>query len=289
MNEKKLDKIPHNCVLQLKAILDNLKSAERKAADFLLENPTLIPGISIVEYASQAGCSEATIVRLAKKLGYEGFPELKRDFNRYQAGEQVHEYENISKSDEPLEVMRKVFESTIQGIEDTQKMLDEHDYMQVLDALVGAEKVMFCGVGDAGAVAMEAQQKFVRLGLQVLFSSDPDLQLIMANQLQPGDVCMIISHSGRSKTILDALKTAKESGATTVLISNFPVSPMARFADYLLQTAVFNTSITGEVMAKRITALSLIESLYINYLMIKGTERQQRLKSSDTVVGLNKI
>ncbi|SRR6056297_739618 len=289
MNEKKLDKIPHNCVLQLKAVLDNLKSAERKAADFLLDNPVLIPGISIVEYASKAGCSEATIVRLAKKLGYEGFPELKRDFSRYQAGDQIHEYENISKTDEPLEVMRKVFESTIQGVEDTQKMLDEYSYMQVLDALVGAEKIMFCGVGDAGVVAMEAQQKFVRLGMQVLFSSDPDLQLIMANQLQEGDVCMIISHSGRSKTILDALKTAKEAGATTVLISNYPASPMVRFADYLLQTAMFNTSITGEVMAKRITALSLIESLYINYLMIKGSGLQQRLKSSDTVVGLNKI
>ena len=39
MNENNLHNIPHHCMLNLQAVYDNLKSAEKKAADVLLEDP----------------------------------------------------------------------------------------------------------------------------------------------------------------------------------------------------------------------------------------------------------
>jgi len=55
MNEKKFTSIPHNCVLKLQAVYENLKSAERKAADYILDSPEDIAGLSIVDFAGRAG------------------------------------------------------------------------------------------------------------------------------------------------------------------------------------------------------------------------------------------
>ena len=39
LNGNQLEKIPHNCLLKIKAVYDSLKTAEKKAVDFLLEHP----------------------------------------------------------------------------------------------------------------------------------------------------------------------------------------------------------------------------------------------------------
>jgi len=78
MISENIHRIPHNCALKLQAVYGKLKTAEKKAADFILQNPDAIFGLSIVEFAERAGCSEATIVRLSKRIGYEGYPELPR-------------------------------------------------------------------------------------------------------------------------------------------------------------------------------------------------------------------
>ena len=99
MNTTNLVKIPHRCVLSLFAVYDNLKTAEKKAVDYLLAYPNEITSMTVSEFAEEAGCSEATVVRFSKRLGYEGYPELKRDFIAFSKDDVSVEYENVSKTD----------------------------------------------------------------------------------------------------------------------------------------------------------------------------------------------
>ena len=287
--ELQIEHMPHACALQMQAVYNTLKKAEKKAADFLLDNSKGVDRLSIQEFASEAGCSEATVVRLSKKLGYEGFPELKRDFAAFGNSSEIHEYGTILDNDQPLDVMRKVFESSAQGLIDTLNMLDPGDYTRALTSLVAAKRILFCGLGDAGAVAMEAHLRFLRIGVSSLHATDPDTQLIYATQLQPNDVVVAISHSGRSRQIHDVVKVAKDRGATVILITNFPVSPLSKKSDIILQTAVFSKNITGEIMSKRITALCIIESLYINFLLHAGSAYAETLKIANETIAINKI
>lgn len=289
MNERNLIKIPHNCLIKIRAVYDSLKTAERKAVDFLLEHPEESTQLTIVDFAAKAGCSEATIVRLSKRLGYEGFPELKADFSSRDLSDEF-EYEDISKNDDYLTVVKKVFEATIRALKDTIEMMDQQAYKQAIEALLGARKIVFCGVGDAAIVAMEASQRFIRLGENALVSQDSDLELIMSSQLNKEDVLIAISHSGRSKSVLDCVRVAKKMGAITIAITNFPISPLAKNVDILLLTAAFSKQpATGEVMSKRVAELCIIESLYTNYLLKKGKAARDRLKLSDEVVSINKL
>jgi DNA-binding MurR/RpiR family transcriptional regulator len=287
--EMQLEHMPHSCALQMQAMYTTLKKAEKKAADYLINHAKGVNRLSIQEFALEAGCSEATVVRLSKKLGYEGFPELKRDFAAYENSSEIHEYGNIQDNDVPLDVMRKVFEASVQGLVDTLNMLDHDSYTRALESLIGSQRILFCGLGDAGAVAMEAHLRFLRIGVLSLHSADPDTQLILASQLQKHDTVVAISHSGRSRQILDVGKVAKDRGATVILLTNFPVSPLSKKSDIILQTAVFSKNITGEIMSKRITALCIIESLYINFMLHAKGSFAETLRVANETIAINKI
>ncbi len=289
MNEQNFARIPHNCVLQLQAVYGTLKSAERKAADYILDYPENLTGLSIVEFAGRAGCSEATIVRLSKRLGYEGYPELKGDIASARENGTVYEYDDVSPADPPGTIIRKVFEASIQALKDSLEMLDEEAYSRTVDVLSDARTILLAGIGDAALVAQEAQQKFMRMGVSSRYSLDGDLQLIHASQLTPGDVVIAISHSGCSKPVIDVCKLARTFGATIVGVTNFPVSPLAKKSDIILQTAVFAKSMTGEVISKRITALCVIESLYLSVLFRQGGDALTVLGRSNDAVGVNKV
>lgn len=291
MNEANLDRIPRNCGLKLKAVYTTLKIAERKAADFILEFPDEVREITIVDFAQRANCSEATIVRLCKRLGYRGFPELKGDFA---AGQEHHDdenldYQGISRRDSPVEVMQKVIDATVGALRDTFNILDKRAYEQALETLVKAPNILFCGVGDAALVAMEAYQRFVRIGQSCCTSEDPDLQLIMASHLAKGDALIAVSHSGKSRTVINAVKMAREKGATVIAITNFPVSPLTKNSDIVLLTAVFSQHMTGEIISKRVAELCIIESLYINYMLKKGKPSLAQLQTSNEAVKINKL
>jgi DNA-binding MurR/RpiR family transcriptional regulator len=289
MNERNFARIPHNCVLNLQAVYDTLKSAERKAADYMLDFPEDITGLSIVDFAGRADCSEATIVRLSKRLGYEGYPELKRDFTAALKSDAVYEYDDVSPTDPPGTIIHKVFEASIRALNDSLEMLDEEAYTRAAGLLAGAGSILFAGIGDAAPVAQEAQQRFMRIGINSRFSLDYDLQLINASQLNRGDVVIAISHSGRSKPVVEVCKLARERGALILGITNFPVSPLAKKSDVILQTAVFAKSMTGEVISKRITALCVIESLYLSVLFRKGGDALAVLGRSNDSVNVNKF
>jgi len=289
MNESNIDRIPHAVMIKIRALYDTLKSAERKLVDYLLESPVDVKDSTIVEMAKRAGCSEATIVRLSKKLGFEGFPELKAAFGSEDGFSRRFEYEEITNSDDTLTVVKKVFEATRDALNDTHDLVVAADFERAVQALLGASRIVFAGLGDAGVVAQEACQRFLRIGVNCSVSEDPDLQLIFAEHLSKGDIFFAISHTGRSRTVLDALRRARKAGATILLITNYPVSPLAKNADVVLLTAAFSRHLTGEVISKRVAELCIIESLYISYLIRRGDSALEKLARSNDAVKINKL
>lgn len=288
MDKSNLSKIPHKCLLNIKAVYDILQSAEKKAADFIQSNPGEIANSTIVDIASKAKCSEATIVRLSKRLGYEGFLDLKADFANV-TKEHYLEYEEVNEMDDVITVVKKVFDSSIAAINDTFDIMNRIEFEKALDVILSANKIMFCGVGDAALVAKEAYQRFTRIGQNCYTSIDCDIQLILSSQLDKNDVLVAISYSGRSQSVVKAVKIAKKSGAKVIAITNFPISPLTKKSDIILQTAVFSKYATGEVISKRIVELCIIESLFINYLLKKGQPVMDTLIKSNEVIKINKL
>lgn len=279
-------RIPHRCFLRLQAVHRSLKSAERKGAEFLLNHPEEVAGLGVVEFAERAGCSEATLVRLARRLGYDGFPDLRRDFAHH---EPPMTYRDIAPGDAPAEVARKVFASSIQALQDTLGALDWTAYARAVEGLSRARRVAFFGLGNAAVVAREAYHKFLRIGVPSYTADDPDLQLIIVHsQLERGDLLVAVSYTGESKPLLEAARQARARGIVVLALTNFPRSSLARLADVTLLTAVFQEHVNGEIGSKRLAQLAVLESLYVNFLVREGNRLRRGLARVNQALGTHK-
>ena len=144
LSDPNIQKISYPCLLRIQSVYDSLKSAERKAVDFLLLDPVFFSKKSIGEVAARAGCSEATLVRLGNRLGFEGYSELKSSILKENTQEKLEcLYEGIEEGDDAPAVMEKVMRSSIQAVEDTVSLIDYQAYQNAVDALLSAGKLQF--------------------------------------------------------------------------------------------------------------------------------------------------
>ncbi|MGH8921318.1 MAG: MurR/RpiR family transcriptional regulator, partial [Acidimicrobiales bacterium] len=71
------------------------------------------------------------------------------------------------------------------------------------------------------------------------------------------------SHTGTTIDTVEAVGEARSHGATTVAVTNFPRSDIARAVDLVLTTAARETTFRSGAMASRIAALSLVDCLFV--------------------------
>ena len=279
------NQLPNSMAIRIKAQYDSFKSAERKAANLIIDHPLEVSEMTISQAARKAGCSEPTFTRLSRKLGYKGFVQMKDALSEVVAG--APSFAGVAPGDAPRVVMSKVFEYSKKTLTDTLDILDGVQYEKALEAMLGADRIFFAGVGISAAVAQCAAHKFIRMGINCLWANDPDAQLLHASHLGAGDVCFLISHSGRTRCILNTAKCARAQGSTVICITNYPSAPLVRLSDIRLITASFAEHY-GEVTGNSIVQTTIIESLCIN-LMLQDGSVGQRTAFSDTALEANKM
>lgn len=254
---------PEGCLSRLRSILETLRDAERRAAEFILQQPHEIIHLPISELAERCGASEATIFRLCRRLGFSGYQGMKISLARDLVEPLALIHEEVTERDSPWDVAQKVFQSSMRSLADTLKVLSPTELERAASALSRARKVEFYGVGGSGIVALDAMHKFMRTGLLCAAYTDSHLQVMSAALLGPEDVAVGISHSGSSKDVVQALEVARKAGATTVAITNKARSPIVKVASIVLCTTSAETGFRTEAMASRLCQLAIVDSLFV--------------------------
>lgn len=172
-------------LVKIRFLIPSLPRAEKAFAQALLENPEAITHLTLADIARESNSSDASIIRFCKRLGYHGYSDLKQAFTAAIAeGDEVHE-EEIEESDDVNDILKKVFQSNVQTLQNTMVLANER-YKDALDALIDAKAIHFFGVGDAFAACQFAFMKFCRLGIPCSSYSDVMLQYTIADNLGPG-------------------------------------------------------------------------------------------------------
>lgn len=112
------------------------------------------------------------------------------------------------------------------------------------------------------AVAREAAQRFLSLGLTALTLEDPYFQIFATATVAGGDVVIGISHTGQTASVIEGIEQARRRGAATVALTNYPRSPLAAASDFALITAYREHRVNAAVSSSRIAQMCLIDSLY---------------------------
>src|SRR3546814_15136390 len=82
-----------------------------------------------------------------------------------------------------------------------------------------SRRIEFYGQGNSGIVAADAQHKFFRYDLCTVAYADTHIQMMAASMLGPRDALVAISHSGRSKDLLEAVAVARKNHCPVIAIT----------------------------------------------------------------------
>ena len=172
------------CLERIRNIYSSLNSAERKAAQFILENPKKIIHFSITELSNSSHVSDATVFRLCQKLGYKGYQDLKINL----AGAVIEPFQNInediSEDDEMYIIMQKLLHLDIDNLENTVKVNKSEEIEKAVQFITCADQLLFFGMAGSGALAVDACNKFIRTGLRCSVQTDSHWQAIYASLLK---------------------------------------------------------------------------------------------------------
>lgn len=238
-----------------------LSERERMVATYINEHCREVIHMSITEVAEKCDVSEATLVRLSKKLGYKGFQALKIRVAQDSVEPYLQFHENLSVGDSAKVIAQKILFSYARTLNDTLSIVDEKKMHDAAQCIAGAKKVMFIAAGGSQIVAEDSANKLLRIGIPAYAFADYNTQKMLASLLSADDVVIAISHSGASISTLETLSVAKEVGTKIIIITNFGRSPIQKYGDICLFTSSAETAYKSEALASRVAQIALLDIL----------------------------
>ena len=206
--------------------------AERKVADFVLENPERAVNANVSELANLSGVSDATVIRFCKRIGFQGHYQfritLSRDLGRIMGGHSRKENEGEDQTAAGL------FQSYARKISAIGKHITDETMKECVNLLKSAGYVHVVATGNTTHLARYMGFRLGRLGIRCTYNDLPEYFFNHINLAEPEDVVFAISESGSSKQVVQALELAKEKGLKTIAVTGYEYSPMTKLADCLL-------------------------------------------------------
>ena len=259
--------------------------SERKVAEAILADPQTTIHSSIATLAKLSNVSEPTVNRFCRRLDTKGFPDFKLHLAQSLANGTPYVNRNVDETDGPDEYTRKIFESTMASLEVARQSVDTGIINRVVDLLTQAKKISFFGLGASASVAHDALNKFFRFNVPVAYFEDILMQRMSCMNCTEGDVVVVISHTGRTKSLVEVAQIARESDATVVGLTSKD-SPLARECTLVISLDVPEDTDMYMPMASRIAQLVLIDILATGFTLRRGPKFRENLKKvKDTLRG----
>ncbi len=263
----------------------DLTPAERKVAGIVLSDPEAVAFGTVADVARRAGASGATVVRLAAKLGYEGFPGLQGAVQEEMARRLRPAAERIRRP-EAGDALSRTLAVELDNLTATLEAVDRAALSRALRLLARPRGRVLVLSGDAsrGVAAIFATElAMLRPGVEHVAGSPVAVARALAHA-GPDDVVVVLDLSRYDRWVLEATDRAAAHGARVVAITDDRLSPLAAHAALAFAVAAAGAgpfdSHTG--------MLALVNALVAGVadrLRRSATERLDRLEAAWSEAG----
>lgn len=266
-----------NTLDKIQSHLELLSKSERKVAEVILASPQTAIHSSIATLARMADVSEPTVNRFCRRLDTKGFPDFKLHLAQSLANGTPYVNRNVEEDDSVDSYTSKIFESVMASLDTVKANLDIAAINRAVDLLTQTKKISFFGLGASAAVAHDAMNKFFRFNIPVVYFDDIVMQRMSCMNSGEGDVVVLISHTGRTKNLVEMAHLARENDATVLAITSRD-TPLAQAATLALLLDVPEDTDVYMPMVSRIAQLTLIDVLATGFTLRRGAKFRDNLK-----------
>lgn len=259
-----------------------MSKSQRKIAVYLLSNTESVPFFNVGQLAKMVGVSEATVVRFATFLGYEGYPELQRALQDA-VKKQLTTVERLKLSDDVYDQEDKavydMFDEDVQRIQMMAEQLDLAAFHEAVDAIIQAERIFI--IANRSAVSVGS---FLEFYFDLMFENaelirNPHGISEKLFRIDENDVVIGLSFARYTKNTVEAVSFAKERGTKVIAITDNMLSPLIPYANISLCARSDMPSFIDSFVAP----LSLINALITAVGRKKRVEIEQHLEELEAV------
>ena len=241
---------------------NDLTKSGHMVADYLVQHAAEAQYLSISSLARECKVAEATVFRFCRALGFEGYHEMRIALAQANAtGALVNQRAPEPDADTATlcEHAGALFMTAING---TQNALSPEAVDKAVALLHSARQVFCLGQGGSMLVANDICARFAGITNKFRTAGDSHMQAIAASHLTARDVVLYFSYSGSTEELLKNLKIIRDRRAVAILVTRFPKSPGAAYADVVLQCGSLEGPLQGGSVAARVAQLYLMDVLF---------------------------
>ncbi len=168
---------------------------EQQIADYILNNPEEALSKTASELASASHTSSAAIVRFSRKIGYDGYSDMKVGLAKYFSDRQHFEKDMIIQANDSYEnCANKLITQIVAGMQlNCKNHIDYRVLSRVIAAINQASCVYLLGIGSSANVALDLQQKLLRINKRAFFLQDSQINLLSTITITKDDVVVAFS------------------------------------------------------------------------------------------------
>lgn len=207
----------------------------------MVEHPEQTALSTISELALSMQVNPSTLSRLAKSLGYSGFPEFQRVFRqdvssqggRFYTHQASRLLDKLKEGEQSvcLATVAQLSQESVRNIEHGLAQLDELQLGVVSKALAHARRVRIHGVRQIHAVSSLLQYglSLIRPDVSLLDGPGQGVAEGLAN-MSEGDVLVVATVSPYSRIVTETAALAKQQGVQVIAITDYRTSPLVASA-----------------------------------------------------------
>lgn len=263
-------------VYHLRNQRDRFSQVERRIVDAILADVAWAAAATIDQLAERAEVSIASISRFARAVGCDDIRDLKLKLGQASAvGARFFEASPAPTEDTLYGQMYADIEKSLR------RHLSQFPETHVRNAAALIDKarlVMVAGLGGGSSLmSSELQHRLARLGVAASASSDAVMLRMLAATLTEADVFIVLSLTGATPELIDAVTTARQYGAKVVVITAL-TSPLAACADIVIPIETDETDFIFKPSAARYSLLFAIDVLATEVALIRKPQSQESLR-----------
>jgi DNA-binding MurR/RpiR family transcriptional regulator len=273
----------HDLIKKIQSRMAEFSKGQKLIASFIVNHYDRAAYMTAAKLGEEVGVSESTVVRFANEIGFDGYPRLQKVLKELNKSKLTSVQRIKVASDRINEdnVLKNVLMEDMNKIKHTLEEIDQTNFNNIVESILNAKMIYILGVRSSASLA-----SFLGFYFNLIFDnirlvhttsvSEMFEQIIHASK---DDVVIGISFPRYSKRTVNAMRFAKDKGATVVAITDNLDSPLAVNSDHVITARSDMASFVDSLVAP----LSVINALIVAI----GLKRKQHVY--DTFENLEKI
>ena len=262
-------------------LCDSMTPLESEIASYILNNKDEITKLKIQELADILFISKSAIHRFVKKIGFNGFNDLKVSIAKENADLlENNSYINVNypfqAKDNPRQIAFKLLELYEKAIKDTFEYVDLDQIKAVSQLIDSADVIDVYTHAHNSNIAENFQDKMLTIGKSVNCPSSFYNQRLTVLASDQKHVAIILSYSGKATFILPIIKKLYEKGVKVIQIGKAGSNYYSQYVTYHL--SISDSENNRDRMSQFSSHIAMQYIMDVLYGCIYNEKRKQNTK-----------